>query len=268
MDTNINNIELEKGKEILLKIAEPNKVLKCSKCGCRRAEGEFLRNGKTFKTCNVCENLRTAKLNKPVKNIVKEEIKEVKVVKMEPAGKITDKALNDLLNDKNIDNVDKKPAVDNFLDKLLNDNLIELKKINEMEMYLHMSLTSENDYSLKTPQEKTNYQRTIIELFTKKLQSTNPLVFMLLMGAGIVEKNTHYLSYAGLDLDLEGYQKELDTHRKELNDCCNDILIDAPEIVKWLNNPYLKLTIILTHAGHEVHKKNMDKKQLGSSKSY
>lgn len=267
MNQNIKDLEIEKGLTELNLLTESTKAMKCTRCKTRRPESDFNRNGRSVKTCNVCDNIRTSKISKKTVKTepAKDEIEKI-ITKPELAGKLTDETLNELINDKPKVDI-KKANSEDLLNKLLNENLIELQKINEMEMFLHMTATSEAEYSTKSPQEKINYQRTVIDLFTKKLQSTNPLVWMILMGSGIVEKNTHYLQYAGIDLDLEGYQKELETHKKELNDICNDVIVDAPQIVKFLNNPYLKLSIVLSAAGFECHKRNTEKKnQLGSSK--
>lgn len=344
MDNN-KNIEFENSKQILDRIMNPekypneitlieNKTSKCSKCNVKKNQTEFNRKGKTFKTCNNCENTRleknkkgktnseekketgfldtmknafeknivttdntkTPELTKPIDNtlitstMITNNVLESKISDVKPIDNT--KNINNIVENKNLDikpvdntvTDDKlktlletkenntniiKPDInkaDMILDKLLCDNLVELKKINEMESFLHIPLTSQKDYDAKTLSEKNSYQKNVIELFTKKLQSTNPLVYMLLISAGIFEKNTHYLQYAGIDLNLEGFQKELDTHRKELNECCNDIVLDAPQIVKVLNNPFLKLGIILTHSAHECHKKNTEKTQNGSPK--
>lgn len=262
MDNNITNIQNDDIKNTIAKIVEPKGAIhKCSKCKKRKVEGDFYRNDKIYKNCNEC-----------YEKYLKKEPKEIKKIEInieQPAKQSTDEILQNIVREE-LKNEQINTATEN-IDQVIDNKMKDtpLERINELEKLAGLKITDEMEYSMKNESEKVEYQKMLITKVTKLYENKmNPLSWMIIMGTNVAEKNAYLLENVGLDIDLTGYQKEVYEHKKDIDDVCLELMTEHPEyFTKYINNPFLRLSIILTQCGMNVALRNRyaKEKDMGSS---
>lgn len=144
--------------------------------------------------------------------------------------------------------------------------VLGVEKINEYERILKLDITSADKWDKMPVSDRVKYQNVLADKMVAQWEKgNNPMTWIVLVGAKMVEDNIRHLEGVGVDIDLTGFQKDLWEQKDELDLALADLMRNHPEIMeKWVKSPWLKLGLIVGSSALKVGLNNMKKKAGGA----